>query len=377
MSAIIQREQDAFDQLTAPNGDRLVLFGAGGLGRRTLSGLRRIGVEPLAFADNNSGLWGTSIDGVAVMSPQSAVRKYGRQAAFVVTIWGGTGPDTMPQRRQHLLDLGCATVVTFAPLFWKYADVFAPYYAFDLPHRTAEQADEIRRVFSLWADDASRLEFVAQLKWRMLADFGALHAPVKHEIYFPADLVDLQPTEVFIDCGAYDGDTIRSLLRHDVVTDGQIVAFEPDAASFQRLQDYANVLPQRVRERFELHQAAVGERRTKVQFDSTGTDASAVGSGASLVDCLTLDETLSDRLPTYLKMDIEGSELDAVIGAGAVIRRSLPVLAICVYHHHDHMWRIPAAIADLSDQFRFYLRPHLMEGWDLVCYGVPAHRLKN
>ena len=377
MAETIQRERDAFDQLTAPHGDELVLFGAGGLGRKTLSGLRRIGAEPLAFADNNPTLWGTSIDGVSVMSPQSAARKYGRQAAFVVTIWGGTGPDTMPERRQHLLDLGCATVVTFAPLFWKHADVFVPYYAFDLPHRTAEQADEIRQVFSLWADDASRIEFIAQLKWRMLADFSALSAPVKHEIYFPDDLVDLQPAEVFIDCGAYDGDTIRSLLEHAVVTDGQVVAFEPDAASFRQLQHYVATLPQHVRERILLHQAAVGARRTKVQFDATGTDASAVGSGAAVVDCVALDDALSDCLPTYIKMDIEGSELDAVAGAGNVIRRSLPVLAICVYHHHDHLWRIPAAIADLTDQFQFYLRPHLMEAWDLVCYAVPTHRLKS
>jgi FlaA1/EpsC-like NDP-sugar epimerase len=72
LAAIIQREQDAFDQLTAPHGDELVLFGAGGLGKRTLSGLRRLGIEPLAFADSNPALWGTSIDGVSVMSPQSA-----------------------------------------------------------------------------------------------------------------------------------------------------------------------------------------------------------------------------------------------------------------------------------------------------------------
>jgi FkbM family methyltransferase len=283
----------------------------------------------------------------------------------------------MPERRQYLLDLGCAAVVTFAPLFWKYPEVFVPYYSFDLPHRTAEQADGIRRAFSLWADDASRTEFIAQLKWRLLADFSVLPPPVKHEIYFPDDLVDLQPAEVFIDCGAYDGDTIRSLLDHAVVTDGQVVAFEPDAANFRQLQHYAATLPPHVRERISLHQAAVGARRSKVQFDAIGTEASAVGSGTALVDCVALDEALSDCLPTYIKMDIEGSELDAVTGAGAVIGRSLPVLAICVYHHHDHLWRIPAAIADLSDQFRFYLRPHLLEAWDLVCYAVPAHRLKS
>ena len=96
-----------------------------------------------------------------------------------------------------------------------------------------------------------------------------------------------------------------------------------------------------------------------------------------MVDCVTLDEALVGCSPTYIKMDIEGSELDAIAGARAVVESSLPVLAICVYHQHDHLWRIPAAIRDISDRYRFYLRPHMLEAWDLVCYAVPPHRLRS
>ena len=342
-----------------------------------MAGLRRVGVEPLAFADNDPAVWGTEIDGVQVISPGDAAEKYGRQAVFVITIWGGRPSDVMAERRQQLLDLGCQTVVTFAPLFWKHADEFVPHYAFDLPHRTVDQADAIRGAFSLWADDESRREFIAQLRWRLLADFAALPSPVVHEIYFPDDLVDLRPDEVFIDWGAYDGDTIRSLLRRGVFSDGQIVAFEPDAANFRQLERYVVSLPARLRERISLRQAAVGGRCCKVEFDATGTEASAVGSGGVVVDCVALDEALGDRRTTYIKMDIEGSELDAVTGAAGIIRTSQPVLAICVYHHQDHLWRIPAAVASLAGGYRFYLRPHVLEGWDLVCYAIPACRLKS
>lgn len=377
MSSVLRREEDTFDELTAPHNQRLVLFGAGGLGRKTLAGLRRVGIEPLAFADNDASRWGGDVDGVPVISPRDAAASYGRDAAFVVTIWRGEGSDVMSERRQQLLDLGCQTVVPFAPLFWKYAGEFASHYAFDLPHKAFAQAEEIRRAYSIWADDASRREFVAQVRWRTLGDFDALPRPVDHEIYFPDDLVTVRTDEVFVDCGAFDGDTIRSLLRRGAFSEGRIVAFEPDAANFRSLERYVSTLPDPVRERVSIHRAAVGARECKVHFDAMGTEASHVGSSGELVDCVSLDETLGDSAPTYVKMDIEGSELDALKGAARIIGESRPVLAICVYHKQDHLWQIPSIISQLNDEYAFYLRPHLLEVWDLVCYAIPRTRLQS
>jgi FkbM family methyltransferase len=371
----MDRERTAFDRACWPHGERLILFGAGGLGRKTLTGLRKVGNEPLAFVDNDRSLWGKDVDGMPVLSPHEAARRYAVNAAFVVTIWRGESDDRMAERMQQLIDLGCRTVVPFMPLFWKYAEEFVPHYAIDVPHQVSEQAEEIRSVFHLWADEGSRREYVAELRWRMLGDFDALPMPVDHEIYFPEDLVSLQPDEVFVDCGAFDGDTIRSLLDRLDEPAG-VVAFEPDAANFGLLRDYVASLPSVVGDRVTVYQAAVGSNNCKVKFDATGTEASSVGSGLHEVDCLSLDEIFHGRCATYMKMDIEGSELDALVGARTLIPQCLPVLAVCVYHRQDHLWRVPAAIRAMSDKYRFFLRPHLLEGWDLVCYAVPEDRLR-
>lgn len=79
--------------------------------------------------------------------------------------------------------------------------------------------------------------------------------------------------------------------------------------------------------------------------------------------------------PSFIKMDIEGAELDALIGARHSIEKDLPVLAISAYHQPDHVWRIPLLIQSFSDQYRFFLRSHNEEGWDLVCYAVPISRM--
>jgi FkbM family methyltransferase len=376
LSVVIDRERSAFDRLTAPLTRSLVLFGAGNLGRKALAGLRQVGIEPLAFADNNSALWGKKVDELLVLSPAAAAQRYGRKASFVITIWRGEATDRMVDRRNQLEALGCSKIVSFGPLFWKYPDKFLPHYALDLPHKTTLEADLIRNVFSLWADDGSRREYLAQLKWRILLDFDGLPSPVTHDIYFPTDLLTVQADETLIDCGAFDGDTIRVFLKNHASVFKQIIGFEPDFINAKKLREYISTLPNNSQDRIIVRQVAVGSRKERVSFDPKGTEASAVGSGEELIDSVALDDVLANVKPTYIKMDIEGSELEALTGASSLIARDSPVLAVCAYHKYDHLWKIPWAIHTMSDHYRFFLRPHLVEVWDLVCYAVPENRLR-
>ena len=323
--SVRRREASAFDDAIAGNRDRIVLWGAGRLGRKTLAGLRRLGQEPIAFCDSNRAIWGTTIDGIPVVSIEEASTVHGADATFVITIWGPHDSETMADRRQRLIDLGCSSVVPFGPLFWQYPDVFGSYYAFHPAHRTLEQAAEIRRAFALWADDASRDEFVRQIEWRIRGNFGVLSGPVAHEIYFPEDLINLRADELFVDCGAYDGDTLRSLLGRPAVRGASVVAFEPDPGTYRKLEEWVASLPSDDQCRIELHQAAVGAVPGTLAFDPSGTEASSIGSGALLVDCVTLDDVLAGRTPTYIKMDIEGLEPEAIAGGSRMIAESQPI----------------------------------------------------
>ena len=74
-------------------------------------------------------------------------------------------------------------------------------------------------------------------------------------------------------------------------------------------------------------------------------------------------------------MDIEGAEPDAIRGASRAIEAEAPILTVCSYHQQDHLWTIPLLIHSIRPDYRFFLRPHLLEVWDLVCYAVPETRL--
>jgi len=106
--AVLARERGAFDDLASPLGQKLVLFGAGPLGKGVLAGLRKAGVEPLAFADNNRDRWQQQVMGLTVLSPAEAVERYGKSACFVVTIYQGSVV------RRQLEDLGCQRVIPCA-----------------------------------------------------------------------------------------------------------------------------------------------------------------------------------------------------------------------------------------------------------------------
>ena len=371
------RAQSFFDEQAGSLADSLVLFGAGNIGRKMVKGLRSAGIEPHAFADNNAALWGSAIDGLQVLSPKDAAEQYGQNAAFLITIWRGEGSDTMEERCRPLRDLGCRTVLSFGAVFWKYPDIFLPHYSLDLPHRVLEQADEIRTAFELWQDDDSRHEFVAQIRWRLHLDFDGLPRPVTHEIYMPDDLVTVSAEERFVDCGAFDGDTLRSFVNKRNEAFGRYFAFEADPTNYANLCKTVSALSAPQRAKIATYALAVGARRKKVYFNAMGTESSAMGFEGIEIDCAPLDELLRGESPTWIKMDIEGAELEALSGARTLISEDAPVLAICVYHLQNHVWKIPLLVGQLSTEYRFFLRPHLLESWDLVCYAIPAKRLHS
>ncbi len=368
-------ESQAFDAAADGKSSSLVLFGAGGLGRRMLAGLRALGITPLAFADNNPASWNTVIDGVRVLSPKDAVERFGNNAAFVITIWRAGGKHRLAQFRRQLHDLGCQTAFSFGLLCWKYPDVFLPHYCLDLPHRVIEDGQAARDCFDLWKDDASRNEYLAQLRWRLRLDFDGLPSPVPGDQYFPDGLFSWREDEVFVDCGAFDGDTLKVIVRRNGARFNQIIALEPDPTNFAKLTAYHASLPDELARKVTLLELAAGSREEIVRFDATGTASSTLGTGAVEVRCAPLDAVLDGYKVTFLKMDIEGAEPAALIGAVNLIQRCRPILAVCVYHRQDHLWKLPLWIARHVSNYHFFLRPHNEECWDLVCYAVPTERL--
>ncbi len=379
--ATAERTAWTFDNLARPFADQIVLFGAGPLGKLTLSRLQRAGVEPLAFADNNSKVWGTRIEGIEVFSCEEAVERFKNAAVFVVTIYNGSAV------REHLRKAGCERVVPFTALWWKYADVFVPEFGVDRPRSLLQHTSGIRACYDLVADVASRKEILDQLQWRYWLDDQAMSPPLPiSDIYFPNELIaPAAEGEAYVDCGAFDGASIQAFLDHCRGPVKHIYATEPDPGSRELLSRFLAELPAPLREEVTVWPYVVGRERGTARFVAIGDVSSfrdrraqvREGDTATSVECRTFDDLPWIVPPTYIKMDIEGCEPDAIAGGAQLLEQTKPVIVACLYHRSEHLWQIPLLIHYLAPDYKIFLRRYAEENWETVCYAVPPHRVRG
>ena len=136
---LLEKEAHLFDEMTGGMAGSIVLFGAGGLGRKTLAGLDGTGLDAICFADNGEAVQGAVVDGLPVLSAADAVTRHGETAVFVVSVFNG-----YERVVDQLLKLGAVTVVPFFVLFWKFPERFLPEYSYDHPHRVIDAAQNVR-----------------------------------------------------------------------------------------------------------------------------------------------------------------------------------------------------------------------------------------
>jgi len=348
----------------------VALYGAGSVGRDSLRVLTQAGVVVRYFLDRTARP-GQTLAGVPVLKPDDpAISPETRgETPVVVTIFNLWVE--MPPLHDELRRQGWKTITTFLEFYQPFArelgdrfwltglDFYRPYAA--VLQTTAE----------LWADDPSQELFERILRFRAAGDYSVLPRPDFDCQYFPEDLPAWPTPLRFVDCGACDGDTITQLMKLGLPVEA-LAAFEPDGANFAKLAESLSRLPASVAS-VCAWPCGVGAEATQVRFDAgRGTGSATSATGSQVVQCVALDQALPAFRPNLIKMDIEGAEYDALLGAREMIHRHRPGLAICLYHRPAHLWQIPLLLHDWNLGYRFFLRSHRFNGFELVLYAMPV-----
>jgi len=233
--------------------------------------------------------------------------------------------------------------------------------------------DELRRLKSILSDKESEriVDYILEKRKKGIIDYSDL---ISRPEYLRDDLFTFTDDEIYVDAGAYDGDTIMQFIKK-VRCFRKIVAFEANNSNYQRmLMNLGLADAVYGGEKLQLFHAAVGECEGVISITTNGNEsATAVlddrgNLAREEVRCVALDD-LVDKA-TYIKMDIEGYEAEAIRGAEKLIKNNRPKMAVCIYHRPRDLWELPIMISELVPDYKLYIRHHGNIYYDTVLYAT-------
>ena len=188
--------------------------------------------------------------------------------------------------------------------------------------------------------------------------------------YFAKGIVVPQEDEVFVNCGAYHGEEalqfVEYLHEYGITRYQKIFCIEADPTNAKQMRTALKSL-----KNVEIIAAGVWDRTgTLCIFSGQDSSSRIMDEGETKNQVRTIDDILEGEKATYIKMDIEGSELKALCGAEETIRKYKPRLAICIYHKPEDIVEIPKYIDSLRKDYKFYIRNHSRYGIQTVLYAV-------
>lgn len=331
---------------------------------------------PLIICDNAPST-DEELSGQKILSLAEATRQLPR-ALFVLCTTGDSASELFAAVAPHVSEAHCNNMITFRQLGECLPAGDRKTRAFDVYRKTYLAASprnrkKVAAAFALFQDRLSQAVFTSVLKRYLLCSDTLI--PVSSSPEYFEDVYTPLDDEVFVDCGAFSGDTLQTLLSLRNSRLKEYHGFEPDAGNFRLLCATRDAMPANLRAGMHLYPCAVGHEQSELSFDATGTMGSMVNpEGETRISSVTLDETLKNVTPTLMKFDIEGYEAFALQGGREVIRRARPVLALCVYHHPFDLWELPLMVNDMVDGYHFFLRAY-QEQFSYTCYCVPEERL--
>lgn len=229
-----------------------------------------------------------------------------------------------------------------------------------------KHADELKAAYGLLADDLSRKVFAAGLNYKLSGKIGYLSGCESVRLDDLRTLINPGAEEVYLDLGAYNGDTIKELGELTGWRWRKVIAAEPDRRNCRKLRLFAGKMAERGLD-VEVHETGIWESGGFLGFtDSGGRQSTFIGAEKKSVPVTTVDE-LSKGVPvTYIKMDVEGAEMQALSGARRTIAAYAPKLFIAAYHYDEDLFRLPLFIRKLYGGYRIYLRKHpYVPAWEL------------
>lgn len=229
--------------------------------------------------------------------------------------------------------------------------------------------EKFEDLYDLLHDEKSRRTLEAFMNQKISGELQYLKEVYEDNQYYDSEIIDFSKLKVIVDCGAYNGDSYISFLENykgvrGKEYDGIAYLLEPNKIN-------CNLLIETCGEdkRCRIKELGAWDKKDILKFSEEGTSSVIMEKGMVTIPVDKIDNVIEDRVD-FIKMDIEGAEYKALLGAAESIKRWHPVLAICVYHKKDDLLEIPYLIKSICPEYQFYLRAYSRYSQELVLYAI-------
>lgn len=325
----------------------------------------------IGWSDNNQLKWGRTYQdsGLRITSPERILIEYGTDVDVIVS---SSAYDII---KDKLHGIGISDdhirLYNFAFMDLEYTDK-----AFIFDH-----INDFNRSFQRLADEKSRKIYTHLLNYKITKDEEYLqqlqqYVDDEEDQYFDSSLFDFSGDEVLLDIGAYTGDTLSSFVKHYSKWK-KYFGFEADTHIFQVLRQ--SIEHSVFQNKCRIYNCAAWNKQTTLFFDENPGSSTVVRNSSNMVQAEKIDTVLEGEEPfTIVKMDIEGAEANALLGAKNLIKKYNPVLAICVYHKRDDYFYLLDLIDEYCPgEYSYYFRQYRYTPTETVCYAIPHSRTKK
>lgn len=333
--------------------DNVILFGTAGLLQHALHFCKKNNLTVKFLSDNNEKIHHTIIEGIQVIPPKD-IHKYD-YPILIISMYAY-------EIAKQLDNLSIKNYYDFSYVF----EYDRWYQHFDIKFIQTNK-EKINQVIDLLADEKSKSFFRSLIKYRKTSN--PIHIqPADFPDYFHPQ-VSPKYNDFILDCGAWEGDSAIDFIKK-LNNKCKIYCFEPEKETFSTLikntkkfeyvQNF-NYGVSNENETLYFHKASNNMQHRVVDYVTDNK-----------IDVVTLDSFLSSELQkiNFIKMDIEGSEMNALLGAKNLIRQYQPKLAICIYHLKGDLWEIPLLIKQLNPNYKLYIGHHSQNLFDTVIYAI-------
>jgi FkbM family methyltransferase len=357
------------------------------------------GVNIEYFCDENQILVGTELNNIPIISVSELCLQY-KNRFIVVGLQKGK-----KDVHEYLLKMEFSRVgiIHSDEQFYYYLQF--PKWKIELEFLENNRSN-INKVYSLLADQKSRDIYISRL--HTLTSYADFKSYKKHcefsdcprnlkesqkiyasnfenQMYFKNDLIYLYPEMTLVDCGAYDGDSLiefQKNLQEENIYNSFGYCIEPDKSNYEKLVNNLRYL-----NNVRCYNLGVWDNKTKLDFASSNlmhrTESCIVRQDDPLykviapkdidssIEVDSIDNLLYPKKIDIIKMDVEGSETEALVGAAKTIQQNRPQLIISAYHKKDDIWMLPLLVNLISDGYKLYLRQFSFSYSEIVLIGIP------